>query len=485
MENSTTLRLRAPKRTFSPLASDSGSSSASSSVQPKLPRLNPISVAIKAFISEATLPAFQCAERSAATFFKFNTILDWIEDITDPIAFYLVVHEYAPHVTLTVDYAEGDDLTTLAERAKARQRVAMDQESAAVAGFLRSDFSGLLTALLDALDAFQDDLTRDPAAVLGRYRIEGSNYLDQDACVAHFLADYLGADQQRLDVFNLCRDGLQTLGLDGLLEPFRRTFGFVRGPTFGGDDLDTQRLLLCLGRSLKHLANALIKLPGWVPQAPDAKVTARVAQLNTLVEATEGQIEQAEKQRTETLFQGRAARLIELTGDEHLRFSLEQGFPSRATYFQLLEKTLIERLRERVVRPVVAAGLLPSEDHAQIRLRTYHEGGSLLEDDYVESRSPSLAVLKLYAGLRDFLRTDEVAHAFGVRSDPDKLTFICYRPDADTDIYGDDHEPERQEAIVVMDMFAAPLAPLADHLNIFIGKPPASASPVEGQEGRP
>ncbi len=485
MEKSTTLRLRAPRQNPATPSDQARAATLPRAVQPNLPRLNPISVTVKVLISEATLPAFQCAEGSAATYFKFTTVLDQIQQVTDPFVYVLLLNEHAPTVTLTLDYVEGQDLATLAERARLQLLETIDREANAVADFLRSDLAGLLTLLLDAIDRFKRDLEQDSATVLDRYWQAGTEQLSQEAYFARFRADYLVDASPQLAVLETFNHEFQTLRRDGLVYPFFRPFGCFRGPDFCGDVHDTDRLLLCMGRPISHLANTLLKLPAWVPHRPSLELQAQVGGLDELLAAHEGRLQNHAQQLEEGLFQERAARLIELTGDEHLRFSIEQGFPSRATYFRLLEKFLIERLREKVVRPLVAAGLLPSEDHIHIRLRPYHDGGELTGYDYEESRSPSLAALKLFATLKEFLRTDEVVHAFGVRNDPDEMTFLCFRPAAESDYGAPDEETENEEAIMVVDLFSAPLAPLADHLNLFIGKPSPAVGQTANQEGRP
>lgn len=485
MEKSTTLRLRAPRQNPATPSDQARAATLPRAVQPNLPRLNPISVTVKVLISEATLPAFQCAEGSAATYFKFTTVLDQIQQVTDPFVFVLLLNEHAPTVTLTLDYVEGQDLATLAERARLQLLETIDREANAVAGFLRSDLAGLLTLLLDAIDRFKRDLEQDSATVLGRYWQAGTEQLSQEAYFARFRTDYLGDASQPLTVLDTLNCGIQTLRQDGLVHPFLRPFGSFRRPDFRGDDHDTDRLLLCMGHPISHLANALLKLPAWVPHRPSLELQAQVGGLDELLAAHEARLQNHAQQLEEALFQERAARLIELTGDEHLRFSIEQGFRSRATYFRLLEKFLIERLREKVVRPLVAAGLLPSEDHIHIRLRPYHDGGELTGYDYEESRSPSLGALKLFAALKEFLRTDEVMHAFGVRNDLDPLAELCFRL-ASGSYYDDpDQELETEEAIVIADLFSAPLAPRADYLNLFIGKPSPAVGQTANQEGRP
>ncbi|CRI64674.1 hypothetical protein THIOKS12070030 [Thiocapsa sp. KS1] len=466
------MRVRAPRRASLKANADSAAAvsapEARSAPRPKLPRLNPISVSVKAYISDETLLKFQCAERTAATYFKFDAQLDWIDRVDDPVAFYLVVHEYAPNISVTVDY-RGEDLQALAQRARDLIEPLMTRELAVAAEFLRADFPALVAPFMDAFETLREDIAQDPEAAVQRLRgPERQRYLPDD--------------RHLFDLFAMVR-GFRTLRDTGCFKP-------LVNPPVGWDMLSTtqifasdapemrnaQRLLLHLGQILEYVGNCVTALPeGLSPGLPES-VAARIAEVSDFSEALRRQLDQEVREQTDALFRARAERLIELSDDEHLRLSLKQGFPSRATYFHLLQKTLIERIRDQVIRPLVASGVLPSEAHAQVVFVAYHDGGEPLENGFDESRSPSLAALKVFAGLRDFLCVDEIAQAFGVRSDLGRAwsvesnpMSICYRVSEADDWIDEDSLVETDEMVVIRDLFTEPLAPRADYLQVRLG----------------
>jgi hypothetical protein len=474
MGTTPSVRVRAPRRAA--LNADANAATAVSAQEAKsaprlkIPRLNPIAVSVKSYISQATLLPFQCAQRTAATYFKFDAPLDWIDRIDDPIAFHLIVHEYAPSISVTVDYHDGEDLQALAQSAQDLIEPLMTQELATAVEFLRADFPTLVAPLMEAFEALRDDLAQDPEAVVQRLRGPERRR-------------YLPDDRRLFDLFATVRGGFRTLRDTGCFRGFANPPGgwemLSSPPTLASDvpeEADAQRLLLRLGQTLDSIGNALRALPEWLPHRLPESLFARIVAVSSFTDALRRQLDQEDRDQAEALFRARAERLIELTGDEHLRLSLEQGFPSRATYFHLLQKTLIERIRGQVIRPLVASGVLASEAHAQVVFLAYHDNGEPLENGYEESRSPSLGALKVFAGLRDFLCTDEVAQELGVRSDlgqawsveTDPLS-ICYRMSEGDDWFDVDNVVETDEIVVVRDLFTQPLAPRADYLQIRLG----------------
>ncbi|WP_373509804.1 hypothetical protein [Thiocapsa sp.] len=482
------MRVRAPRRASLKADADTATAASSpeakSAPRTKLPHLNPISVSVKAYISDETLLSFQCAQRTAATYFKFDAPLDWIDRVDDPIAFYLVVHEYSPNISVIVDY-RGEDLQTLAQRAQDLIAPLMAKELAAAAEFLRADFPALVAPFMDAFDTLREDIAQDPETVVQRLRGPERHR-------------YLPDERHLFDLFAMVR-GFRTLRDTGCFKPFvNPPFGWdmLSAPQIFAKDAsempDAQHLLLRLGQMLDYVGNSVTALPEGLSSGLPESVVARIAAASSFSDALRRQLDQELREQTDVLFRTRAERLIELTDDEHLRLSLKQGFPSRATYFHLLQKTLIERIRDQVIRPLVASGVLPSEAHAQVEFLAYHDGGEPLEYGFEESRSPSLAALKVFAGLRDFLCADEITQAFGVRSDLGQTwsveanpMAICYRVSEADDWIGEDSLVETDEMVVIRDLFTEPLAPRADFLRVHLGSRSTTVAVGTDQGGAP
>lgn len=447
---------RAPNKTLKLKARAEGPSP---SELPQNLRLKPLVRDLKVYVSENTLPQFQFENDSAATYLTTSVEVVPREIATNPVEHQAILKNIASGFDLTVDYAGSIDqlLSDAKNLYLARLRKELDRLSAIIpslADKYPSFAAEQYLALVDSDDAIAE-LTS---------RIEASPY---NGVFAHFDALY-GQEFWT-------EHGIDHSPCDSYEDPFEQTTILSESKVYrffrdqhpashvmpAAPEAKPLVVLRDVGKKILDIAKA--------QEAEGIPATTLVsdsvcAEIRSLVDGLNDQIHnilRAHQEAEEQAFLDQAHALIAISDSEHLRESINQGFPSRATFFSIKQQAIVEFVTEQIVAALTEACLL---DGFAVTVN-FRNSNNLGPTPLPSAKNPSLASLKAKK-LLEQLFTDEATLKRFRLSEYQSIS-ITYIPNEIH--YGrafEGADPAVCEYVTVDGLFEHPLLPKLDQLTI-------------------
>jgi hypothetical protein len=378
-----------------------------------VPQSNIPEIDLTLYISRKTLPDFQWLNNTAGNHLRAKVALTAVRQTTSTYARYLIMHNHKKKVSYTADWLEGDDEQTILETCVEN----INQRALAEGDHFGSLLNVPRNELLKQVVSVYNKIKKEPESIKGFTSTENPFKNTVEKLLSKFNASTSMDDGQQtvLDVnsFTNC--------IESLKAPLPRNF-------FGRIEGNDETLLARTGEKLIQNIDKLPQItagPLSEPFTAEAQGLMEKLREDALRFKSEAEDKkQAERKEKEAGFKDKALFLAELADSKKLKMSIDDGFPSKGTYYETQHNLIISSLKKKFIDKgfIDENGVVDDEDgKRQIKI-LFLNSESLIpsgpEDDEVEARNPTLAAMMIRRTVVEFLENVAWFEKFGLQSTP-------------------------------------------------------------------